>query len=172
MAHRAPLIIAPYTPTWSAEFAAERTRIVAALAGEPCHIEHVGSTAVPGLAAKPIIDILLGAPDLALIESWIPRLETLGYEYLPHNEIAFPDRRFLAWPDTRPRKFHLHGVAIATPFWREHLAFRDVLRADPALAQEYAILKQHLAAHFIDDREAYTEAKGPFIKKALRRAGN
>lgn len=175
MAHRAPVILVPYTPSWRERFHEER-RILAEVLPQHFVIEHIGSTAVVGLAAKPIIDIMIGANSLAEIEQVIPALERLGYEYLPQNEAAIPERRFLAKPIVRPRHFHLHCVVLGGKFWREHLAFRDRLRADPALAQEYEALKLRLAQQFGDDRAGYTDAKSDFIlevvKQAMRRFSN
>ena len=166
MAHRAPLIIADYSDDWPRQFAAERNRLLAALP-TGFDVEHVGSTAVPDLAAKPIIDLMLGAASLSDIEQVLPLLQGLGYDYRPEHEVALPERRFLAWPMTRPRQFHLHAVEIGSPFWHDHLRFRDRLRADPELAQHYAQLKRALAKRHGDDRAAYTEVKSGFIRDVL-----
>lgn len=167
MAHRAPVILHPYDPEWQQRFLDEKHALATVLPADFV-IEHIGSTAVPGLCAKPIIDVMLGAASLEEIERFIPAMEALGYEYLPQNEASIPDRRFLAKPVTRPRHFHLHGVALNGKFWREHLLFRDRLRADAALANEYAELKQRLAQEFGDDRAGYTEAKSDFILRVVR----
>ncbi|CAG1011366.1 Dephospho-CoA kinase [Burkholderiales bacterium] len=163
--------LAPYAIAWPARFKAEHILLRRAFAGAGVVIEHVGSTAVPGLAAKPIVDILLGAPELALIEARIPALEALGYTYVAKHEAVLPERRFFAKPAARPRSVHLHAVVYGSPFWKNHLAFRDALRAHPALAQEYHRLKLDLAARFGEDRERYTEAKAPFIERVLRAIG-
>lgn len=133
----------------------------------PVMIEHVGSTAVPGLAAKPIIDILLGAPSLAVIEARIEQLAAIGLEYVNKHEHAFPMRRYFVRPADTALCVHLHCVQSDSAFWREHLAFRDLLRAQPDLLAQYQALKLQLAQQFATDRAAYTDAKGPFIRAAL-----
>ena len=128
-------------------------------------VEHVGSTAVPGLAAKPIIDILVRLRSLQDAAGVIPPLEGLGYEYLPEREIETPERRFLARPKTKPRTHHIHMVEVGSDFSERHLLFRDYLRAHPDAAREYEDLKRALAAQFRENREAYTEGKTPFVRR-------
>lgn len=166
MAHRAPLLIEQYSPAWPMTFERERERLLAQLPAGFV-LEHIGSTSVPGLAAKSIIDMMLGGPDLAAVDQVVPRLQSLGYDYRPEHEVAFPQRRFLALPLSRPRHFHLHAVQTGAAFWNEHLAFRDRLRADAELADAYAALKRELARQYGDDREGYTLAKSDFIRVAL-----
>jgi GrpB-like predicted nucleotidyltransferase (UPF0157 family) len=168
MAHRAPVEVVPYSPSWPSHFAAEHDRLAAAFPPAVFRIEHIGSTAVPGLGAKPIIDVLVGGPTLAAVAARIPAMSSLGYQYMPEHETTLPQRRFFAWPATRPRQFHVHAVAIDSPFFAEHLRFRDALRADARLAAAYYRLKVELAARFGDDREGYTEAKGDFIRTVVR----
>ena len=160
--------LSPYSPLWPAIFDYERERL-RELLGE-VRIEHVGSTAVPGLGAKPVIDILVGAPSLAAIEERIPALQGYGYQYVPEFERAIPDRRYFRRTDGQPGHFHVHAVVEGGAFWRSHLAFRDALRADAGLAGEYWKLKRKLAARFPDDRAAYTDAKAEFIRDVLARA--
>lgn len=167
----APVVIVRYDPTWPARFKAERERLQGLVGPATARIEHVGSTAVPGLGAKPIIDILVGVHSLTAFEARIPSLEKAGFEYIAEHERVLPDRRFLAWPTPPPREVHVHAVEIGTPFWVDHLRFRDRLRADPALAAAYDTLKRRLAAEHGRDREAYTEAKAPFILDVLTRSG-
>lgn len=163
--------LAPYSMAWPARFEAECVLLQQAFAGAGVVIEHVGSTAVPGLAAKPIVDILLGASELAHIEARIPALQALGYAYVARLEALLPERRFFAKPAAHPRSVHLHAVVHGSSFWKDHLAFRDALRARPALAREYHGLKLELAARWGDDRQRYTEAKAPFIEQVLREFG-
>jgi GrpB-like predicted nucleotidyltransferase (UPF0157 family) len=170
MAYRAPVVLAPYSPAWPAMFAAERSTLVELFPPSVFQIEHVGSTAVPGLAAKPIIDIMLGTSALGEVESKITQLLRLGYEYLPEYEQAIPNRRFFAKPKTQPRIFHLHAVIFGDEFWTSHVVFRDTLRANPQIAAEYDALKHALAAKFGDDREGYTDAKTAFIANVVRDA--
>jgi GrpB-like predicted nucleotidyltransferase (UPF0157 family) len=110
---------------------------------------------------------MLGAPDLALVEARIPALAEEGYRYVPEFEKSVPERRYFTKLDRPPGRFHLHAVALGSPFWARHLAFRDALRTDESLARKYWRLKQHLAARHRDDRVAYAEAKGEFIRSAL-----
>ena len=170
MTHHAPLIVVPYQSDWPGKFIGERS-VLETIFPEPCfQIEHVGSTAVPGLSAKPIIDIMIGASSLREINERIDAMTGLGYEYMPQHELAIPLRRFLAKPMIRPRTFHVHAVTVSSAFWIDHLLFRDALRKDLRLANEYAALKLQLAQQFDEDREAYTHAKGSFISAVLTAA--
>lgn len=155
----APVLIVDYSPDWPAHFAAERDALAKVFYPTAVEIEHIGSTSVPGLGAKPIIDILLGAPNLLLIEEHIAQLERLGYRYVPEFEKVLPHRRYFA-----RQSFHLHAVESESTFWREHLAFRDALRSDSALAAQYLELKRRLSKTFGSNRAGYTDAKAPFIK--------
>lgn len=158
-----PVALSAYSPMWPSIFEIEKERLARIFQGA-AQIEHIGSTAVPGLGAKPIIDILLGTPDLAIVERRIPELVAAGYRYVPEFEKSVPERRYFTKEDGQPGHFHLHAVVLDTPFWKRHLAFRDALRRDPALAERYWKLKQRLASRFVRDRDAYTEAKSAFIR--------
>ncbi len=163
------VVVVDYDASWPRQFEEEKSRIVATLgdvmAGVVA-IEHVGSTAVPGLAAKPIIDIIPGVRDLSIGELCIEPLERLGYEYL--GEVGIPGRFYFRKGD--PRTHHLHLVQHGSEFWERHIRFRDLLRADPEVARQYDALKRELAVKYRTDRLAYTEAKTPFIESALARA--
>jgi GrpB-like predicted nucleotidyltransferase (UPF0157 family) len=165
-----PVELSAYSPLWPAVFELERERLGAIFAGEDIAIEHIGSTAVPGLGAKPIIDIMLGVADLAVVESRVEALAGEGYRYVREFEMAIPDRRYFDKPEGNPGRFHLHAVVNGSPFWVRHLAFRDALRADPALAQRYWKVKQHAAARHPLDRSAYTEGKTDFIRGVVQRS--
>jgi GrpB-like predicted nucleotidyltransferase (UPF0157 family) len=160
------VLLTPYSPLWPAVFDIERRRLLE-IFNDAVAVEHIGSTAVPGLGAKPVIDVMLGAPDLAQIEARIPALAEEGYRYVPEFEKSMPERRYFTKLDRPPGMFHLHAVTLDSPFWARHLAFRDALRTDEALARKYWRLKQHLAARHRDDRAAYAEAKSDFIRSAL-----
>ncbi len=162
------VVIVDYDPAWPDRFERARDRL-RGLLPESARIEHVGSTAVPGLAAKPILDLLVGVARLAEFEACLGALESDGWHYVPEHEAVFPERRFLAKPEARPRTHHLHAVEIGTPFWNDHLAFRDHLRRHASAAAEYAALKRELAARHRDDRLAYTEAKSGFVEAVLSR---
>jgi GrpB-like predicted nucleotidyltransferase (UPF0157 family) len=157
--------VVPYDSTWPCLFAAEAARLQAlfAASGLAVALEHTGSTAVPGLAAKPILDILAGYPEGAVVAEYISVLTNA--DYMHRGEQGIPGREFFRRGD--PRAYHVHLTAIDSQFWRDHLAFRDRLRADNALRDAYAALKHDLAARFPRDREAYIEAKGSFVREAL-----
>ena len=160
-----------YDPTWPTLFDSEVPALAAAFDPAPVTIEHVGSTAVPGLGAKPVIDIMVGVERLRDVESAIPAIEAIGYEYVPEYETQLPERRYFRKPRSGPRTHHLHVVARASAFWTRHLIFRDCLRANPRIAADYCELKRDLAERFPRDGIAYTEAKTPFIEAVMMRAG-
>jgi GrpB-like predicted nucleotidyltransferase (UPF0157 family) len=156
-----------YSPLWPAVFDIEKGRLTEVFGEGAVLIEHIGSTAVPGLGSKPIIDVMLGAPSLKVIEIHIPKLVESGYRYVPEFERAMPERRYFVKVHGQPGHFHLHAVVYDTPFWHDHLAFRDILREDPGYAERYWRLKTALASRFRNDRAAYTDAKSNFIREAL-----
>ncbi len=158
--------VVPYDPAWPALFAAEAARIAAAPGALPLRIEHVGSTAVPGLAAKPVLDVLAGRPPGSSAAPYVAALVRAGYEH--RGELGIPGREFFR--RGTPGTCHLHLAEVDGPVWREMLRFRDALRADPSAAAEYAELKLGLAARFPREREAYLGGKAPFIAGVLRRA--
>lgn len=160
-----PIVLVPHDPGWAAKFERERELLQRTIgAAAPGGIHHVGSTAVPGLDAKPIVDVLVGIDDLDSFRDRIPALGEIGYLYAPYRPEGM---LWFCKPDPARREFHLHAAPSDSPRFRDELAFRDRLRADPALARDYAALKHSLAACFRDDREAYTEAKGDFVAAAL-----
>lgn len=156
----------PYDTAWPRRFRQEAARLRRYLGGARCQIEHIGSTAVPGLDAKPIIDIALCIPSFKQLPLWIRRLERAGYEY--KGEYGLPGRHFF----TRgtPVTQHLHLVQPTSEHWQRWLTFRDYLRANPVEAQRYNAAKQALARKFPEDRNAYTRAKTPIINRLLKRA--
>lgn len=157
--------VVPYCAEWPAMFEAEVARIRAGWpAALPLWIEHTGSTAIPGLAAKPVLDILGGHPVTADVTAYIAALRALGYDY--RGEQGIPGRHFFRRGE--PRSYHFHLAAHGGGFWRDHLAFRDALRADPALARAYEELKLRLAREFPTDRASYIEGKTEFVLAVLR----
>jgi GrpB-like predicted nucleotidyltransferase (UPF0157 family) len=156
-----PIVIADYDDAWPKSYEAEKDRIANAIGEWLVDIQHVGSTSVPGLAAKPIIDIMPGVRSLDDDAQFIRRLEALGYEHLPVFEDDIPERRYFR--RGIPRLFHVHAVEVTSGFWRRHLAFRDYLRTHPETAAEYATLKRRLAIEYANDRIGYTNAKTDFI---------
>lgn len=164
----AAVVVSPYSSEWPQAFLAAREELVRAFS--PCivRIEHIGSTSVPGLAAKPVLDILVGATRLQDIESRTSDLATAGYEYVQKYERELPNRRYFVKPEQL--RIHVHAVEQGSAFWLEHLAFRDMLRSDSRLRSAYQKLKLGLAAKHPSDKSAYQAAKEPFIRTALAAA--
>ncbi len=167
-----PVVIVPYQMEWPIFFEQEANRIQAAIGIFVSTIQHIGSTSVPGLAAKPIIDILVGLKSLEDTPHFVPPLIQQGYRYFPEHETTFPERRYFSRIQDNNHGYHLHMVEPGSLFFQRHLAFRDYLRNHPATAAEYAELKLDLAAKFGSDREGYTSAKSAFIQKIERLAIN
>ncbi len=160
--------LVPHDPAWSGLFAAEAARLRAALGEQALAIEHVGSTAVAGLAAKPIIDIMIGVEDLDDCDGHVRALEAIGYERRPVGDL--PGRLYLVLGEGDMRWAHLSLAEMTSPFWSDHLTFRDRLRADAAAAEAYGRLKEGLAARFRHDRISYTDGKEDFIADVLAAA--
>ncbi len=164
----APVQLEPYNPAWPETFLAERDLLAPVLqpwlAGR---IEHIGSTAVPGLPAKPVIDIMAPVEDLESSRAALPALQAIGYCYAPYRSDVL---HWFCKPSPQHRTHHLHLVPVDSKRWAEALAFRDLLASDASVARDYAALKLRLAAAYRNDRERYTEEKAPFIERALRRA--
>jgi GrpB-like predicted nucleotidyltransferase (UPF0157 family) len=158
-----PIQLVAYDPSWPARARAEAAALEDALrpwlAGR---VEHVGSTAVPGLEAKPTIDLMAPVHDLEAARDAFAPLAELGYQYAPHR----PHLHWFCKPSPAVREFHLVLVERTDPDWDARLRFRDRLRSDPTAAAEYVALKRDLAQRFPDDREAYTEAKAAFVARA------
>ena len=161
----APVEVVPYSEKWPAMFAAEAALLQDALkAWLVAEIEHVGSTAVPGLHAKPIIDIMAPVQDLESSRQAIEAAQSVGYCYCPYKS---DQMHWFCKPTPSARTHHLHLIPWGTRLWLERLAFREALRVSPTLAQQYGSLKLSLAAQHPLDREAYTEAKAPFVASVL-----
>lgn len=160
------LRLAEYDAEWPERFRAEAERIRAAIGPWITAIEHVGSTAVPGLLGKPVLDIALAVPDEAAADACIAPLQRLGYEYRgPYGED--PRRRYYVRDVEGRRVCQIHLYVLPATAWDEKLAFRDALRADPALAQAYAAEKERVADAVQWDKGAYSVAKGPFVERVL-----
>nr|WP_228281947.1 GrpB family protein [Rubrobacter marinus] len=158
--------VVAYDPRWPGLFELERDRLEAALGERAGAIEHVGGTAVPGLDAKPIVDLMLGLESLEDGARCARLFEGVGYEQ--RGEAGVPGRIFLR--KFTPYRYHLSLAPAGGEFWECHLLFRDYLRTHPATAREYARLKHELAGRYRYDREAYTEAKAGFVEAVVRRA--
>lgn len=158
--------IATYDPTWPGVFEHEADAVRAVMGADVVEIEHIGSTSVPGLAAKPIIDLLVAVDSFAPLEDYAAQLARLGYKHQPHVNDS---ERLFFWKGT-PRSYHLHLVEYATWEYQRHLLFRDYLRAHPAVAAQYETLKRDLAQRYKHDRLAYTDSKATFINAVIDRA--
>jgi GrpB-like predicted nucleotidyltransferase (UPF0157 family) len=152
--------IVDYDPAWAELFEREQGCLLAALNADVSEIEHIGSTAVPGLAAKPIVDILMGVQQLAPTDEQISSLEQLGYEY-EGQVLKIPEHHFFR--KGMPRTFHLHIARPGSAFWQRQILFRDFLRSHPDQAREYARLKRSLAAQYRSDRKTYAASKTPLV---------
>lgn len=153
-----------YDPRWPGLFEAERGRLLVLFHDDFIAVEHIGSTAVPGMAAKPVIDILAGVPSMAAARALVAPLCAQGYTASAEFNASLADRQWLMrWAEGH-RTHHLHLVVHGGEVWAQRLRFRDALRADAALAARYAALKADLAARHPGDREAYTEGKAAFVR--------
>jgi GrpB-like predicted nucleotidyltransferase (UPF0157 family) len=166
--------IVPYDPDWAAQYAVEADRLCAVLNPELLlGLEHFGSTAVPGLAGKPIIDILIAVTSLARAKvTMIQPIIALGYVYWAEN--PKPDRMFFVKgmpPYGERRTHHVHITEPDGEMWQRRLAFRDYLRANPAEARRYEELKRDLAARHPINREQYTDAKTEYVESVYRKMG-
>ena len=159
----APVEIVPYDAAWPIRFEEEARHLRGVLqpwlAGS---IEHIGSTAVPGLAAKPVLDILVTAEPFPLPPAIVATVESLGYEYKGENGIV--GRQYFR---TRPHARHLHVFAPGSVEAEKHLRFRDFLRTHPEAALDYAALKRRLAVEHRLNREAYTDGKADLVRAIL-----
>ena len=166
-----PVAIVGHDPGWPDRFAEQRPVVEELLqpwlAGP---VQHIGSTAVPGLSAKPVIDMLAPVGSLAAAQAAVPVLAGSGWAFWPGD----PCRHYRLWflrPSPEARTHHLHVIEDGHPHAVALLAFRDMLRADSRLRREYAELKDRLARQHSGNRNAYSNAKGSFVAQALRRAG-
>lgn len=169
-----PVLLVAADPQWAARGADECHRLEALLATYLVdRVEHVGSTAVPGLDAKPIIDLQAPVRTLLHAKSIAAALNPHAWHYVDPTLDQRPWRRFFVKVFNGRRIAHLHVMTINCPRWLEQLAFRDALRADPALTSQYAQLKRELATTHHDDREAYAMAKTAFVQSVVgsHRAG-
>lgn len=157
-----PIRIVPYDPAWPERFEWERAALNDTI-GEWVDggVHHVGSTAVRGLPAKPVIDILVGVKSLEESRACFERLGGLGYLYVPYRG---EEMHWFCKPDPSRRTHHLHLIPTGSPRFCDELAFRDYLRAHHDVAEAYGALKRRLAEEFTNDREAYTEGKTEFIR--------
>jgi len=162
--------VVPYDPDWPHLFDAERAVLEPVLGPWLDRgIHHVGSTAVPGLASKPIIDMIAGVLDLEAARAALEPLRVLGYRYHDHRPEAHAFSKPATATDSWTQTHHLHLTEPDSNLWRERLAFRDALRADPALAAEYEAWKLSNAPTAA--RRAYSGSKRPFVARVLSERG-
>lgn len=155
-----------YNPEWKDFYQSEKTTLQTALGSYILDIQHVGSTSIPGMVAKPIIDIAVAVHDFEEAKACIPLVESVGYEY--RGEFGLPRRHYFVRGE--PRLFHLHMSEITSLEWQNTLLFRDYLIQHPEAAVQYAQLKRRLAEQFPHDREAYLDGKSAFVEGVIRSA--
>ena len=162
--------VSDYDPAWPRMFAEESAKLRAVLGRLVVEIEHIGSTAVPGLPAKPVIDLLVGVSSLEQARArCIKPLQALGYDYIPEYEAFLPGGLFFRRMSSAGVGHHLHVMEPANPRWKRLVVFRDHLRAHPRAARTYGDLKRALAARCRDDIAAYRTAKHDFVEKATEK---
>ncbi len=166
------IIIHEYDKSWSELFLEEKSKIVALIGEFIISIEHIGSTAIPDLASKPIIDILIGLRKLDDSIYCIPKLKKLNYEYVQGAEQSLPNRRYFRKPPrgTGVRKYHVHMVEFESDFWNKQILFRDYLITHHEAKSAYESLKRDLAVKYKNNRPAYTDGKEAFVKLILEKA--
>ena len=179
MTHK--IVIVPYNSEWPLLFQQEQKKIEAALADFQPIVEHVGSTSVVGLGAKPIIDIMVGIPDASRLDELRKPMLQAGYCYVSYYEDVLPERRYFVviqgregdWYKQREDKFdsvlypcthHIHIVPLGSHFWKRHLFFRDYLRTHDEARDAYYALKKELSRRVWTARNDYTAAKSAFIR--------
>ena len=160
------VVVLGYDSRWPSLFEQESRSVAGALGEAVVAVEHIGSTAVPGLAAKPVVDMLAGLRTLALPASAVDAMDELGYEFLGENGI--PGRLFFR--KGRPRTHHVHAVLVGSDLWDRHLAFRDYLRAHGDEADDYADFKRRLVHDVDGDRDRYVDGKEAYAAALERRA--
>jgi GrpB-like predicted nucleotidyltransferase (UPF0157 family) len=159
----------PYDPAWPVRFEEEKARL-RDLFPFIRDIQHIGSTAIPGLQAKPIIDLLAGVDSMDAMEALVPPLTGIGYLYLPEQNLILPERRWLMRQKDGHRTHHLHLVVHNGPEWQRLITFRDALLHDTELRHRYALLKTDLADRVGHDRDTYTRSKSDCIQAVLQDA--
>jgi GrpB-like predicted nucleotidyltransferase (UPF0157 family) len=161
------VVIVDYDPEWPFLFAAERERLRAAMGEGTERIDHVGSTSVPGLAAKPIVDIQISVASFEPPETYDEPLRGLGYGPRPDLE---PAHRFYRYLVDGTARFHVHICETGKDWESDHLLFREFLKANPRVAEKYAEMKREKALRFPESRERYTDAKAPHIEGIMAAA--
>jgi GrpB-like predicted nucleotidyltransferase (UPF0157 family) len=159
------VVLSEYDSGWPQAFEQERQLLSVLISNYMCgSIEHVGSTAVPGLIAKPVIDVMFGVKSLDESKPAIDILVSNGYEYSPYKSDVM---HWFCKPSDAYRTHHVHLIPHESDLWHQRIKFRNLLRSDKQIANDYSSLKKELARRHKEDREAYTQKKWPFIKKII-----
>jgi GrpB-like predicted nucleotidyltransferase (UPF0157 family) len=161
------VVLLEYQDSWPQQFLQVAELLHALFPMPGAVVEHVGSTSIPGLCAKPVLDVALGVWALRDAEAAIPAFSSAGFTYRPEYENAIPDRRYFVKSEDTSLRVHLHAVVLGGLLWQQHLHFRNQLRRETRLREEYADLKRRLAIVHAKSKAAYTEAKAPFMRKVL-----
>jgi GrpB-like predicted nucleotidyltransferase (UPF0157 family) len=167
------IIISEYTPDWQVRFAEEKVAIEDVLKGLSPVVEHIGSTSVNGLVAKPILDIMVGVAEESKLDETINPIKKLGYYYIDKFTADWPERRFFqknVKNNPNVHSINVHVFVKDSPDWVRHLAFRDYLRATPNKRDEYGKLKRALSEKEFKDRQEYQDAKEDFVKQLEKEA--
>ncbi|HEY2422000.1 MAG TPA: GrpB family protein [Neobacillus sp.] len=162
------VVIEEYTSDWVLRFQEEQRILKGIFCDKAIAIEHIGSTSIEGLGAKPIVDIMVGVSHLNEVDEFIEPLKKVGYEYVFHKE--FPNRRFFRKGQWRAGTHHLHIYQYESEEWKNHILFRNYLRTHPDQLKQYQQLKKDLAEKYHFERAAYTKAKEPFILTVIKKA--
>ena len=168
--YRGTVNLVAHHAKWAEYFSREKQLLLNILREKVLDIRHIGSTSIPGLPAKPVIDILAAVKTLAGVDTFTQDLKTIGYE--DKGDGGVPGRRFFVKGAEAIRTHHLNFCEMNSPFWTSHLLFRDYLERHPEIAREYSALKRGLADKFPNDRGAYTAGKEEFVRSILDRAMN
>jgi GrpB-like predicted nucleotidyltransferase (UPF0157 family) len=167
MARRVEVV--PHNPNWRGAFESESKQIAAALDDNVVAVHHIGSTAIPTIHAKPIIDMLVEVREIAKVDERDSAMQALGYEVM--GEFGIPGRRFFRKDnETGIRTHHIHVFEVNSAQVERHLAFRDYMRSHAEDAQKYSELKQELAKKYLNDIEGYVDGKDGFIKEMDKKA--
>ncbi|MFH1631798.1 MAG: GrpB family protein [bacterium] len=166
---RGKVQLADYNPEWAELFQIEKAAIQNALGDTTVETEHIGSTAIPGMTAKPIMDLMVAVSSIDDFEQFTPALEKVGYKFMRDNRDELEHVLYVKGSEEN-RTHYLKLTTVDTGFWREHIMFRDYLIDHPDRAMLYADLKQHLLDKHSGERENYTEEKEEFIQETLRLA--
>lgn len=164
---REGVALSPHFPLWLEAFRRFESAFSPRLAGSGIELHHIGSTSIPGIKAKPILDVMGVVDDIELFDSYKPSVENAGFRW--KGEHGIPGRRYSVLYDAEEKRgfVHLHVFERKHPEVASHLFFRDCLRGDPQLAREYGFLKESLEIKFAGERAKYTEAKAEFIQGVL-----